>query len=214
MDDLFSDIDYWADDREALKKRKIKKILLKNDEKIYLTFLEKQYIRVNNIKELVSLPKKNEQIKIVTQQSFNAFAILLYIMEFERINELYLTTYSFDKNTVKGIIEIADNLKIKKITFLLASLIKHDKPELLNQLIDLAKRNENFTLIEAYNHTKIIAAKTDKNYYVVEGSGNLSNNARIEQYNFDNCKKSFDFHKKWINEVNVFSANKDITIHK
>lgn len=210
------DINNWDNNRDDLKSKENKKEkILKNDRILYLKFLDKQYVRVSAIEQLIKLPKKNEQIRIITQQMFNAYAILLWIMSKKEIKELIMTTYSFDKNTLTGIEEIVNNNRIPEITFLIANLIKHDKPQYRARFIELSENNTNFTYIEAYNHTKIIAVKTkDDNYYVVEGSGNLSANARIEQYMFENCKESFDFHKSWITDIVKISAKKDVIIYK
>jgi hypothetical protein len=42
---------------------------------------------------------------------------------------------------------------------------------------------------------------TDGNHFVFEGSGNMSDNARIEQYVYDNNEQIFEFHKTWMNEL-------------
>ena len=51
------------------------------------------------------------------------------------------------------------------------------------------------------SHAKVILVKTTENYYILEGSMNLSVNARIEQLTFENSEKIYNFHKEWINEV-------------
>jgi len=38
-------------------------------------------------------------------------------------------------------------------------------------------------------------------HIVFEGSGNLSDNARIEQYILENNKQAYEFHKNWIMEA-------------
>lgn len=44
--------------------------------------------------------------------------------------------------------------------------------------------------------------KDDKgNHFVFEGSGNMSDNARIEQYLYENNQKTFNFHKQWMNDL-------------
>lgn len=184
---------------KILENRKEK--ILEHDKKLYLTFMERQYVRISVLEDLIHLPKKNELIRLVTQQNFNAFALFLFILQKETPIEVYLTTYSIDKQTIKGIGEILKNNKNLKLTILIASLVKHDKPKLRQNLIEYAKKYKNCHFVEAYNHTKIIAVKTIDNYYVIEGSGNLSANARIESYLFDNNKKSFFFHKQWIDDI-------------
>ena len=86
-------------------------------------------------------------------------------------------------------------------------------PNRYNELIELKNNNPEISLIFAWNHTKIIGIKTANNeYYVAEGSGNMSNNARIEQYLFEQSKESYDFHKSWIKDIIEISAKKDVEI--
>ena len=61
-------------------------------------------------------------------------------------------------------------------------------------------------------HTKILCCRIKDKYYVIEGSGNLSDNARIEQYLFERSKKSYNFHKNWIENVSELSTEKDVVI--
>ena len=62
------------------KQRAAPKII--KDDKIYHKILDRQHNKITNIKELIRLPKKDEQIRIITQKSFNAFAILRYLLQF------------------------------------------------------------------------------------------------------------------------------------
>ena len=52
------------------------------------------------------------------------------------------------------------------------------------------------------NHAKITCIKDGVgNFFVMEGSGNLSDNAKIEQLLFENNRDSFEFHAGWIREA-------------
>lgn len=52
------------------------------------------------------------------------------------------------------------------------------------------------------NHAKITCIKDNSgNHFVMEGSGNLSDNAKIEQLLFENNRKSFEFHSGWIRDA-------------
>ena len=44
------------------------------------------------------------------------------------------------------------------------------------------------------NHSKIILAKTKHNFYVIETSSNLNENPKIEQFNFENSKRLYEFY--------------------
>jgi hypothetical protein len=59
-------------------------------------------------------------------------------------------------------------------------------------------------VIYSHSHCKIIACRTElNNYYVIDGSGNFTTNARIEQYSFENNRKLYEFHKQRIDELEV-----------
>ena len=54
-----------------------------------------------------------------------------------------------------------------------------------------------------------MAMRTNKgDNYVIEESGNLSFNSRIEQYCLSNDSKLFDFTSNWMDEVKVFLKGK------
>lgn len=195
----------WTKKKEKANKAKILK----------QRFLEKSYSRAKKVEELIKkLPKKNEQQILITLQSFNAYAIFLYLNSKIKIKELYFTTFSIDQNTAEEIIKYAVENKKVKVTLVLTSLLKHDRIERQKMLVKASKENKNFTFIEAYNHTKLILIKTESENYVIEGSGNLSANARIEQYRFENCENTYNFHKEWIENIEELSATKDVKIHR
>ena len=195
----FSNI--FSDNEEKIRTLENESEKIIKDKTLTRSFLEKQHNRVSAIEELAHLPKPNQQIRIITQKQFNAYAILLYILESHQIEECYLTTYNIDDNTIKGLELITKAKQITKLTLLVSASISFRMPKRYQQLVDLATTNPNITLILAWNHTKIILAKTKDNYFVNEGSGNLTNNARVEQYLLENCKDTYEFHKEWIESV-------------
>lgn len=48
-------------------------------------------------------------------------------------------------------------------------------------------------------------------YFVIEGSGNLSDNARIEQYLFEQCKETYDFHVSWMQDLSKTSTKAEFS---
>jgi hypothetical protein len=191
--------DVSVDEKVAALQEQSEKIV--KDQKVFRRFLEKQYNRVSDVSELVSLPKENEQIRIITQKAFNAYALLLYIVERHMIEECYLTTYNMDKNTIMGLETLIQSDNIKKLTILISESVIFRMPARARELKATVRRNDNIRMIFCWNHTKIIACKTDAGHFVIEGSGNLSDNARVEQYLFENCRETYDFHKKWIEAI-------------
>jgi len=212
MEDLFESIDFFADTTdETVKRLQNEAEKLVKDSKVIRRFLEKQHNKVSSFSELSSLPQKNEQIRIITQQSMNAYALLLYIVESTNIQECYLTTYNMDKNTIQGLRAMVDSGIIQKLTLVISDSVNFRMPDRASELKKIA--GNGISLIFCWNHTKIILAKSDKNYYVIEGSGNLSDNARIEQYLIEDCEETYNFHKNWIDEIKT-KDYKRISIHE
>lgn len=215
MDEFTFNTDFdFESTNQKVKRLQAESTKIVKDKKIYRKFLQKQYNRVSQIESLTKLPEDREQIRIITQRSFNAYAILLYLLENLKIDEVYLTSYNIDKNTISGLNDLIASKNINKLKLLISDSINFRMPERAKQLIELAKKNKNVKLVFAWNHTKIILAKTiDSQYYVIEGSGNLSDNARIEQYLFEKCKETYEFHKEWIDEVEFLNL-KEVKVYE
>ena len=156
-------------------------------------------ISINKINELNGLPKKSEHIRIVTKKAINTFDFIQAICSKEIIIELTIAVYRVGKKVVNTLNELHKNGDIKKITILLNDGFPKFIPETWNLLKSI--ESDNFVLKLENNHTKILLMRTKDNYYCVEGSGNMSINARIEQYCFDNNKKIYDFHYNWITKI-------------
>lgn len=197
----FENIDFWAENTDdKVKRLQSESQKLVKDKIIFRKFLEKQHNKVKDIGDLLGVyPTENEQIRIITQKSFNAYALLLYIVEKYNITECYLTTYNIDKNSIQGIKDLIESNNINNIIIVVSDSINFRMPKRAEELKKIAGKN--IKIIFTWNHTKIILAKTDENYFVIEGSGNISDNARIEQYLFENCKETYLFHRDWINEI-------------
>ena len=77
----------------------------------------------------------------------------------------------------------------------------HNYQKWCEKLILAEKNIKKLEVGFAPSHTKICLIKTNCNKFIVfEGSGNLSDNDRIEQYLLEENKQTFHFYKKWIIE--------------
>ena len=77
------------------------------------------------------------------------------------------------------------------------------------QMIHAAKEFENVSVAYCWTHAKVIAASIGDNRYVIEGSGNLSTNARIEQYVVENSEQMYDHHVNWMTTLGDRLTEKD-----
>jgi len=192
-------IDFGIEDNK-LKQRALKRVVKNN---------QIHFIKAKALSDLCKKPKPNEQYRIITEKQFNAYALILYTLESELILEMYLAIYRINEPTVSSIIDFIEAGKIKKAIFIISNFFNHTKrPEKwalqLKAWCDSTKKDVKH--IYTHNHSKVLAIRTKKNYYIFEGSGNMSDNARIEQYIFENNKQVFDFHKQWMLELTKYET--------
>lgn len=171
--------------------------------KRYAKNLETHYLKARQLSDIAPIPKPGDQYLIITEKQFNAFAMIVNLIEQNIIDELYLAIYRINEPTVQAIIDFIEAGKIKKGIFVISNFFNQTKkPEQWAiQLREYCNTNINFQHIYTWNHAKVLAAKVKDNYYVFEGSGNMSDNARIEQYRYENNRDAFDFHKNWMSKL-------------
>jgi hypothetical protein len=184
--------------KENKFKRTSKKSINFKTGNITLTPKSMRKVIVRELEAVGGFPVDNEQIRIVTMKRINSFDFILGILEkHENIDELIIAFYRLNNKVTTELAELKKSNKIKEIQL----LINDGFPKMVSNVWRRLKSLEKEGVLKIgiiNNHTKIILAKAGKNYYVVEGSGNLSNNARIEQYVWDNNKDLYYFHKEWI----------------
>ena len=181
----------------------------------YLAIVKQKEIITKKVKDFEETFKganfENEtQYRIVTDKNFSALVVLEYLLNNYEIEEIYLAIYRMNLPAVYKIQEIAQNDKIQ-MTILVSSFFRENKKyeKWTRELELFCNDKTNVDLKFAWSHAKVILCKTKcgKNM-IVEGSGNLSDNARIEQYLIENNKKVYNFHKTWIDDVTDRRAKK------
>lgn len=143
------------------------------------------------------------QYRLVTNKSFNAITVIEYLIKYYDLDEIYIAVYRMNLQSVNKLKEIISSNNVKS-TILLSSFFRDNKnyEKWAKELIEFSKVNKNSNVAFGWNHAKVFLSKTKCNKYIVfEGSGNLSDNARIEQYIIENNKIVYNFHKNWIKEI-------------
>ena len=175
-------------------------------DKSYQKFIEKTYQIIKKVDE-IGLPKPNEQIRLVTFRPFNAIHFLNYIAKKQTINHVIIAVYSINAEAARFLNEMIESGLIKKATILMSNLRNKAHREKEQITRDLFVNNQNVELFFCSSHAKIMAMETyEGDYYVLEGSGNLSYNSRVEQYVLDNDKKLFNFTLNWMMEIRQYLA--------
>ena len=161
-----------------------------------------QLKQISSLRDLTESPLPGQMIFLFTDKSFNAFSFVSYLLvEHAKIDELYLSTYSVSKKILLSFSQLLSTGKISKIELLVADSLKHQRPQVKDQLDRFANRFDALSVKYAWNHSKMALFKIQDQYYVVEGSGNWSENSRHEQYLFANDKELFEFRKECIQKA-------------
>lgn len=193
--------------REMHEKSKIEKAKVK--------FNALNEFLIKSFEEIGELPKANEVNIVTTKRSFNAIAIILFILQKHKsIKEIYISGSSLNIKSAYVLEDLCENKNIGKITYVLTSMILKVQSNTVLTIKKIAEKYPKFKLIFAWNHSKVISCNiNDKKFITITGTGNLSNNARIEQYCIFGSKKVFDHNKNWIDNIKEISASKDVTIY-
>ncbi len=142
-----------------------------------------------------------EQYRIITTKNMNALTAIYALMQNHEIEEIVIAIYRMNQPAVMKIIEIAETIPV---WVLLSSFFRENKKyENWTRIIESkAKTMNNLNVSFAWSHAKITLIKTKCGKHIVfEGSGNLSDNARIEQYILENNEDAYKFHRAWIMEA-------------
>ena len=158
-------------------------------------------IIAGRLNDLCGIPAKGEEFLISTEKAFNAYACIRSLLEGGDIDELYIAIYRINQPTVQALSELVEDGRIRKATFIISSFfLETKKPETwAMMLMDYCEKRPDVTRFAyLHNHSKVMCARKGDDYYYFEGSGNMSDNARIEQYRYGNSKEVYDFHTGWM----------------
>lgn len=162
-----------------------------------LKFVEAHSRKIENIKQLCGeTPAPGEITFLWSCNSFNAFTFIPYVIKYSGlIDELCISTYSINTRIVEALVRWYDKGLIKHIYIYIADSIKFRMPAVVELLENYAQTRQ-IIICYAWNHSKIQLISSFGNYFVVEGSGNFSENAANEQYIFLNNKDIYEFRKQ------------------
>lgn len=157
-------------------------------------------VAVENLKDLAGrLPLPGEIYFLWSLKSFNAFSFIKYvILERDRVEELVISSYNIGKIIILSLMKLVDNGRIEKLHVTLSDVSKSRFPHNYDLMNLEASKRSNVEVAYLWNHSKVALMKSMDDYFIVEGSGNFSENSRHEQYVFLNNKDVYDFRRKWI----------------
>lgn len=160
-------------------------------------YLAAHYQKVSSLeKDLMRIPTSEEFFFLQSDTAFNAFTFIPLVAKVFPIKELHASTYSLSRKVIDALIEMHDKGQIERITLLVSDSMIKRNPIVIDNIMAMAKSRPNVTVLYAWVHAKVCLLKTHEHYYVIEGSGNWSENAHYEQYIFANSKGLYDFRMK------------------
>lgn len=167
-------------------------------------YLAAHYQKVAKLEaDIKRLPEKEEFFFLQSDNSFNAFTFIPWICKQTTIKNLYATTYSINKRVITALMELHREGFVDQITLLVSDTMLKRNPITADLLSAASKEYPNLNVLFAWVHAKVCLLETEKGHFVIEGSGNWSENAYYEQYAFANCKGLFDFRMKLFTEVEI-----------
>jgi len=157
-------------------------------------FVDSHMQKVKNIKDLTGrLPLRNEAFFLWTLNSFNAFTFIVYVIKHcGKIDDLSFSTYSINDRILTSLVKWYDRGEIQNVNISISDSIKQRNPRIFDQL-ESQSLTRDININYTWNHSKVTLMKTANDHFVVEGSGNFSENAQHEQYLFANDQNLYDF---------------------
>ena len=150
---------------------------------IELEKIKHRFLTVERLRDIDFLPKKEECIHIISSKQHEAFEIMP-LFEKNNINECLLFNSNLNRRHFDYFAKLEAYINLK-----------YNYDERKEKLPNYDR------LIYNSNHSKIICIKSNENYYVLKGSGNLKRGGKMENYLFYNSKKLYNFYKskfeKW-----------------
>ncbi|WP_241652580.1 phospholipase D-like domain-containing protein [Leeuwenhoekiella marinoflava] len=135
--------------------------------------------------------------------SFNAFTFIPFIAKPFHIEHLYATTYSISRRVIEALMEMHDSGMIARVTLLISDSMIKRNPQTIDNLLAMQSTRGNVEVLFGWIHAKVALARTAAHHFVVEGSGNWSENAKYEQYTFAESRGLFEFRKELFAQTEI-----------
>lgn len=193
-------------EKKAIKEtaRIEQRVVSDSAEKKFVENEKRHYAAARALSDLCAEPAEGEQWRIVTEKSFNAYAFICQLLQGGNIDDLWLAIYRINESTVRALTEMISDGRIRHANFIISSFFNQTKkPERWAlQLARFCAENAKKTrFVYLHNHAKVVAAKRGDAYFVFEGSGNMSDNARIEQYLYERSETTYRFYERVFDDL-------------
>jgi hypothetical protein len=160
-------------------------------------YLQIAHASIKDIEKDMIMPDKGGVVLLQSDIAFNAFDLVVYLVNKYPIKHYYASTYSISRKAIESMIYLHDAGQIEQLTLLISESMIKRNPATIDNLHAMVSSRSNIKVLYAWSHAKINLLQThEDDYFVLEGSGNLSDNAHFEQYVLINDKKAFEYRKQ------------------
>jgi len=162
--------------------------------------LMQQNMKVSLFTNVIPSIEKGNIYNLVTTKIINPYTMVLSTLKFGTIKELYIATYAINLKAIKIFTNLLASKDVEQWTLLINENMKFRMKGKEVVLFEAVKAYDNFILKKARVHAKVTLIQVEDKYIVITGSGNYSENPKIEQYTICDNEELYNFHKEWINE--------------
>jgi hypothetical protein len=152
--------------------------------------------KIKAVKDLMQcLPNPGEAYLLFSIGQFNKFSLILWVLQqIEVIEQLHISTYSMTTAMLESLSNLMQTGKVGSVSIFISDSIKFRLPKVSQCLDSMAQvRPDKFKVTYCWNHSKVCLIRTGQLSLVIEGSGNFSENAAMEQYIVINSLQAYEF---------------------
>lgn len=166
----------------------------------------KKLMRKETAAELIGkLPAIGESLELITNGQSNAGGFYEVIRDtWGKVEHLAVATWIINRDYIDILFRDIEQGRLKSLTFVISNrmqqLGKGHSPA-FNVLKTKALESPNVNFRVANSHAKVYCMTNNTDFITVSGSGNWSENPRIENYTITNDKVKYQFHLDWMTEI-------------
>jgi hypothetical protein len=155
------------------------------------------------ILEIGGLPKNEEYLLFKSTGLSDTGSIFKHIANQSNLDTLYLSTWIISRSNIEYLIKQIESGNLQKIVFIVSTRLKQLKKSDYAFLLEQFKLYPNQIFFKVCNsHAKTFSVNDfNGNYYTVTGSGNWTENPRIENYIILNDIFAFQHNQEWMTEL-------------
>jgi hypothetical protein len=160
---------------------------------------------VQNIEKLVQSLPGDQVYKFISDGGFSSIGFIKFVADRVRIETLHAATLRVGKKHLAVLDNLKKQGKLNRCIFAVGNLMKDDSERgksygYYDDLKRVCELND-WEIIVANNHAKILLFDTENGRYVLETSSNLNENPKIEQFSFEKNEELYSFYLKFFERL-------------